>query len=140
MSRWVVDREVYIVAALRKFFIRAVECFYLPTVSAFLERLVETKGGRFDALVDVRRRDARFVREDAELVVGRVRICLPFEFEILGAHFRSGLGIEQLEIALIEIRRRREQSLIGQNLVLVRAQSGDTRGGKYIGVGIEHAC
>src|SRR5260370_2765486 len=69
-----INCEFNILVTFRQLLICAVVSFNLPTVSAFLERLVDNEGSPFDAFIYVRRNGANVFRGNAKLVISRVRI------------------------------------------------------------------
>src|SRR5205085_4098769 len=72
------DGEFNVVGAFGQLLLCAVVSFNLPTISAFGQGLVESKGRARDALIDVRRGDAYVFRIDAKLVISRLRVVSPF--------------------------------------------------------------
>src|ERR1044072_709100 len=67
------DGELHILRALGELLVGVVVRLDHPAIGAFGQRLVRREGGGLEALADVGRGDARVLRVDAELVVGRVR-------------------------------------------------------------------
>src|SRR5688572_28519183 len=93
------DRKLNFIRTFSQLLIVLVKSRHLQAISAFRQSLIQSKRSVFDAFVDIRRRDARTLSEDAELVVSRVRVRLPFHFPTLRAHLSCRLWINDFQIA-----------------------------------------
>ena len=123
---FLLDGELDIVGALGQLLIVRVESFDLARVRPRLQRFIEDERCIFDALVDVIVHclgPARRVRVDAELVVRRIGIGLPLDFNSLGGDFGTGLRTDEFQIVLEKIRIRCEISFVRFDVVLGRGNN-----------------
>src|ERR1041384_4963309 len=86
-----IDRERDVVAGFGELLVGFVECLNLESITSLLERLVYLERCVVNTLIDVWRRDLVVVRVERELVIGRVRVRFPLQFEILSTHRRTRL-------------------------------------------------
>ena len=91
-----IDRELVVVAAFREFLIGAVVSLNRKAISSLLQRLIHLERCAIDTFVDVRRCDLVILGIEREFVVGRIRIRIPLQFQIL---LRSQLNLPSDRLA-----------------------------------------
>src|SRR5687768_5932992 len=111
------DRKLNLIRTFSQLLIVFIKSRHLQAISALRQSLIQSERSAVDAFVDIRRRDARTLGEDAELVVSRVRVRLPFHFPTLRAHFSCRLWIDDFQIALEEMDRVNKKSLVRHHII-----------------------
>src|SRR6185437_16675299 len=90
--------ELNVIRALRNLNVFTVVSNYENSIRAGAQRLIQCIGCSVDALIDViviRFGSRVGIGVEAELVVGRVGIAFPLQFEVVSANFGCGLWIYQ---------------------------------------------